>query len=157
MLMRIQDCYSVSWLQLGRRKPGAPAISVKGDWYRCTCLVPNDKSQAKELFDINNFSQEAPVLSRCVAEPIRSVVECQVDIVTFWKAGKCREYVFVSEVCVLPTLREFLLPPETVRDFLSSRLLWNVAHRCTSSGRRAELLELVVTGTVAYMLPSVKG
>jgi hypothetical protein len=83
------------------------------------------------------------VLSRHIVEPIHSVVECQVDVVVSWEADKCRECLFVLEVCVLPTLREFLPP----------RLLWNVAHLCSSSGRGVELLELVVTGRVAYMLP----
>ena len=55
--------------------------------------------------------------------------------------------------CLLPTLRKFLILPETLCKLLFPRLLWNVARLSSSSGRGVGLLELVVKGRVAYMLP----
>jgi len=77
MLVRIYDCYSVAWLELGRRKLDA-SVSVKVDWHRSPYVVPNNKFHRNELFDANNFSQEAPVLSRHAVETSCGVVESHV-------------------------------------------------------------------------------
>jgi hypothetical protein len=47
------------------------------------------------------------VLSRHGVETIYSAIESHVDVVVSWQADKCWECLFISEVCVLPSLGSF--------------------------------------------------
>lgn len=119
MLVRIQDCHGISGPQLlPWRKHGAAAIGVEGDRQRRTCFIADGEFDSNQLFDIRDFGQETPVLSRHEAEPVRSVVEGKVYVAISWKAGKGRESLAVAEVCVLLALREFLGHLEALSSFL---------------------------------------
>jgi hypothetical protein len=132
---------------------------MKADRYGSTSLVANNKFHPNEEFNIDDFSQEAPVLSGHVREPVRGIIEGQVDTVLMGEAGKCRECLIVPEVCELHILPGLLILYETAWEMLLFRCRRNMAHTRSSLSFRlgtgafaAAIGYVLVEGRVTPML-----